>query len=46
MELAGPESPTVENRIVEKQHGNWHCWDNQVVGWINERAKEIDEIKG
>jgi len=29
--LIGLKSPNGGARIIEKQHGNWHRWDSQVV---------------
>ena len=31
LELIGLESPGEGAKIIEKQHGNWHRWDSQVV---------------
>jgi hypothetical protein len=31
LKLAGLESPGEGARIVETHHGDWHCWDSQVV---------------
>jgi hypothetical protein len=31
LELIGITFPGETDKIVEMHHGNWHCWNNQVV---------------
>jgi GDPmannose 4,6-dehydratase len=38
LELAGLESPGEGRRVLEKRHGKWHRWEDQVVSMTGDRG--------